>query len=261
MALKRNVGLKGFRYRGGGPMWAWILHRVSGLAMVLFVGMHILASFSMQQFAGDLATSINIVYESVYFQIFVFFIVLYHGLNGLRIIILDTWPQLLEYQRILGEGWLTYQQHQGAHAAVLKEADLGFTRPWLAINYANHQHIQPLTPSTGVPVIFLEPFRIDYAELLAPLKEVPALFVFETRAKLIQLLQFPAVIEALCMPHHVVYVMEVYPNSQFAVQDLTGVQGPSFDFFCTGDRPALRSALPPSKHLSAPYLTTPSCFR
>ena len=99
MTLKRNVGLKGFKYKGGGPMWSWVLHRIGGLAMVIFVGKHIFASFLMQEFGSDLGTAINTIYQSVYFQIFIFFVVIFHGLNGFRIIILDTWPQLLQYQR------------------------------------------------------------------------------------------------------------------------------------------------------------------
>ncbi len=99
MALRRNVGLKGIKYRGGGPMLAWSLHRISGLAIVLFVGLHVLASFFMQQLGSDLATTVNTVYESIYFQFLVIFIVMFHALNGLRIIILDLSPKLLEYQR------------------------------------------------------------------------------------------------------------------------------------------------------------------
>ena len=99
MALKRNVGLRGFKYRGGGPMLAWILHRLGGLAMVIFVGLHILASFSMQQFGSDLGTTLNIVYESVYFQVILYFFILFHVINGARIAILDLWPRFLEYQR------------------------------------------------------------------------------------------------------------------------------------------------------------------
>lgn len=99
MALKRNVGWNGLRYKGGGPMLSWSLHRISGIAIVLLVGSHILASFFMQQFGSDFGTSINIIYESVYFQVGIYFVVLFHALNGLRIVILDTWPQLLEYQR------------------------------------------------------------------------------------------------------------------------------------------------------------------
>ncbi len=99
MALKRNVGLAGVRYRGGGPMLSWALHRISGLSIVIFISMHMLSSFFQHQLGSSLGTSINIIYESMYFQIFIYFVVIFHVLNGLRIIILDTWPQLLEYQR------------------------------------------------------------------------------------------------------------------------------------------------------------------
>ena len=98
MALKRNVGLAGARYRGGGPMLAWVLHRISGLAMITFVSLHVLASFFQHQLGNELATTINIIYESLYFQIFIYFVVIFHTLNGLRIVILDTWPAMLEYQ-------------------------------------------------------------------------------------------------------------------------------------------------------------------
>lgn len=80
-------------------MLSWGLHRIGGVAIVVFVGLHVLASFFMQQFGSDLATTINIIYESIYFQVVIYFVVLFHVLNGLRIVILDTWPQILEYQR------------------------------------------------------------------------------------------------------------------------------------------------------------------
>ncbi len=100
MSLKRNVGFfQGLKYRGGGPMLAWMLHRITGLSILLVVGLHVYASFFMQQTGSDIGTTINIVYESWIFQIFVIFIVLFHGLNGMRIIILDVWPQALRFQR------------------------------------------------------------------------------------------------------------------------------------------------------------------
>lgn len=100
MALKRQVGLKqGLRYKGGGPMLVWVLHRISGIGIALFVGLHILASFSSQMYGWDLAKSVNVLYESPAFQIVVFFCALFHAINGLRITILDLWPKLIEYQR------------------------------------------------------------------------------------------------------------------------------------------------------------------
>lgn len=100
MGLKRNVGLmEGLRYQGKGPMLAWILHRISGLGILLFVALHILASFLSQQFGSDLGVFVNTIYENWIFQIFIFFCALFHTINGLRIVLLDLWPKLLEYQR------------------------------------------------------------------------------------------------------------------------------------------------------------------
>lgn len=99
MAFGKRIGFKGFTYKGGGPMLAWLLHRIGGLAMVIFVGLHVLASFSMQQFGSDWGTVINSIYESWPFQMVLYFFVLFHALNGMRIIILDFAPRFLKYQR------------------------------------------------------------------------------------------------------------------------------------------------------------------
>lgn len=100
MGLSRRVGLwQGLKYQGKGPMLAWILHRLSGIGIAVFVGLHVISSFFMQQLGSDWATALNTIYESWIFQIIVIFIVIFHALNGLRIIILDIWPKLLAYQR------------------------------------------------------------------------------------------------------------------------------------------------------------------
>jgi succinate dehydrogenase / fumarate reductase cytochrome b subunit len=110
MALDRKVGFfEGLRYRGGGPMIAWILHRISGLGLVIFVSMHVLASFFTQQMGSDLAITLNTIFQSLYFQIFIYFCVMFHTINGLRVIILDLWPKGIEYQRELTWlGWLIF---------------------------------------------------------------------------------------------------------------------------------------------------------
>ena len=101
MGLTRNVGLiEGLRYQGKGPMLTYALHRISGLAMVLFVSLHILASYlSNQPWGSSTGIFINTIYEYWIFQIFIFFCALFHVINGLRIVILDLWPKLIEYQR------------------------------------------------------------------------------------------------------------------------------------------------------------------
>jgi succinate dehydrogenase / fumarate reductase cytochrome b subunit len=100
MALSRKVGLlAGAKYKGGGPMLAWVLHRITGLGMIIFVALHVLASFLTQQLGSDLGIFINTIYQSLVFQLFVIFGVLFHGVNGLRIIALDIWPKLIRYQK------------------------------------------------------------------------------------------------------------------------------------------------------------------
>jgi succinate dehydrogenase / fumarate reductase cytochrome b subunit len=100
MALNRKVGLMaGAKYKGGGPMLAWALHRISGLGIIIFVALHVVASFLTQQLGSDLGIAINIIYESIYFQLFIVFCAIFHGVNGLRIIVLDIWPRLIRYQK------------------------------------------------------------------------------------------------------------------------------------------------------------------
>lgn len=96
MGLKRNVSLAtGLRYKGEGPMLTFILHRIGGLGMAIFVTMHILASF----LGGEIGKSLNEVYANWLFQIFIFFCALFHAINGLRITIVDLFPKLLVHQR------------------------------------------------------------------------------------------------------------------------------------------------------------------
>lgn len=127
MALKRKVGFfTGLKYKGGGPMWAWILHRTSGLAMVLFVGLHIFAGFLTQQFGSSAGIAINTIYENWIFQLVLFFLVIFHAVNGLRVVLLDLWPALLEYQReSIWLEWLVFIPIYGLVLFVVLKHSLG----------------------------------------------------------------------------------------------------------------------------------------
>jgi succinate dehydrogenase / fumarate reductase cytochrome b subunit len=96
MGLNRNVSLAtALRYRGQGPMLTFVLHRIGGIGMAVFITMHILASF----LGGPIGSFLNIIYEHWLFQIFIFFCVLFHAINGLRITLVDLFPRLLVHQR------------------------------------------------------------------------------------------------------------------------------------------------------------------
>jgi succinate dehydrogenase / fumarate reductase cytochrome b subunit len=96
MGITRNVSLMtALGYKGKGPFLTFLLHRIGGLGMGIFITVHMLASF----LGGDIGTALNDVYKHWLFQIFIFFCVLFHAINGLRITLLDLWPGMLEYQR------------------------------------------------------------------------------------------------------------------------------------------------------------------
>jgi succinate dehydrogenase / fumarate reductase cytochrome b subunit len=96
MGLKRNVSLAtALRYKGGGPMLTFVLHRIGGLGMAIFITMHILASF----LGGKTGVFLNNFYENWLFQIFIFFCILFHAINGLRITIVDLFPKLIPHER------------------------------------------------------------------------------------------------------------------------------------------------------------------
>ncbi len=63
--------------------------------MAVFITTHILASF----LGGKGGAFVNNIYENWVFQIFIFFCVLFHAINGLRITILDLFPKLIDHHR------------------------------------------------------------------------------------------------------------------------------------------------------------------
>ncbi|HEY5629174.1 MAG TPA: succinate dehydrogenase, cytochrome b556 subunit [Candidatus Limnocylindrales bacterium] len=92
-----------FRYRGSEGMLAWAFHRISGVAIWAFILLHVLdiwlANVNAKLY-DDLLTlygsPVGRVGESLLGAA-----LLYHALNGLRIIIMDFWPSMTRYHRQL----------------------------------------------------------------------------------------------------------------------------------------------------------------
>ena len=123
MGLKRNVSLAtALRYKGQGPMLTFILHRIGGLGMAIFITIHILASFM----GGKTGVFLNPIYEDWLFQIFIFFCALFHAINGLRITIVDLFPSLLEHQtEAIWVEWAVFIPIFGIAAFVILTSALG----------------------------------------------------------------------------------------------------------------------------------------
>jgi succinate dehydrogenase / fumarate reductase cytochrome b subunit len=123
MGLKRNVSLStGLRYKGQGPMLTYVLHRIGGLGMAIFITVHMLASF----LGGKSGSFVNFVYENWIFQIFIFFCVFFHAINGLRITILDLFPKLIEhYREAIWIEWVVFLTVYGFAVFVIMRTALG----------------------------------------------------------------------------------------------------------------------------------------
>jgi succinate dehydrogenase / fumarate reductase cytochrome b subunit len=74
-------------------MWAWVLFRVSGLVLVLYLFVHI-GVISTGRFGkdGETLNSIMKMFESpiaILLDLLLVWAVLYHALNGVRIVLMD----------------------------------------------------------------------------------------------------------------------------------------------------------------------------
>jgi succinate dehydrogenase / fumarate reductase, cytochrome b subunit len=90
-------------YRGQSGMWSWLLHRVGGIAILLFLLIHIV-DITMLGFGRDVYNTALGIFATPVIRVVTLglvFFVLYHSLNGVRITIIDFWPKGARYQRQL----------------------------------------------------------------------------------------------------------------------------------------------------------------
>jgi succinate dehydrogenase / fumarate reductase cytochrome b subunit len=100
-----------FRYRGGAGMVAWAFHRISGLAIWVFILLHVFDIW-LSSVNPTLYDDLLIVYASPAGRVGEMLLgaaLLYHALNGVRIIIIDFWPALSRFQRqIWYANWVAF---------------------------------------------------------------------------------------------------------------------------------------------------------
>ena len=88
-------------YRGKEGQWSWILHRVTGVAVLLFLLVHIIDTL-LVGWGPDVYNEVMKLYQHPFFrvgEVVLFAAVVYHALNGVRIIIVDFCPGATRYHR------------------------------------------------------------------------------------------------------------------------------------------------------------------
>lgn len=90
-------------YKGQSGMWSWLFHRVSGLGILLFLLIHIvdvsLLGFGPPAYNDSVALFDQVIVR--FLSLFVVAAVLFHGFNGLRVMVIDFWKRGVQYQAVM----------------------------------------------------------------------------------------------------------------------------------------------------------------
>ena len=93
-------------YRVQEGMAAWILHRVTGVGVALFLFLHI-SDITLIGWGSGIFNKLLFIYHAPPFKVMeavLLAAVLYHALNGVRIILVDFWPAGAKHQKKLFYG-------------------------------------------------------------------------------------------------------------------------------------------------------------
>ena len=91
----------GTLYRGREGMWAWVAHRVTGVLIFFFLFAHVLDT-ALVRVSPDAYDRIIDTYKTPVvnlMEVGLVGAVLYHALNGMRVMAIDFWEQGTRYQK------------------------------------------------------------------------------------------------------------------------------------------------------------------
>jgi succinate dehydrogenase / fumarate reductase, cytochrome b subunit len=91
-------------YRGKSGQWAFVLHRVTGFLVFMFLLLHIVDVSLINIHHGRTYDEVHRLYGNIVLRLFevgLLFGLVYHSLNGLRIVMIDFFPGAVKNQRAL----------------------------------------------------------------------------------------------------------------------------------------------------------------
>jgi succinate dehydrogenase / fumarate reductase, cytochrome b subunit len=99
---RRRSGF-GRLYKGREGQWSWMAHRVTGVAIILFLFAHVVDT-ALVGWGPDAYNRVVAVYKNPFIRLLELGLVaavIYHALNGVRIMIMDFWPKAADLNRQL----------------------------------------------------------------------------------------------------------------------------------------------------------------
>lgn len=90
----------GTLYRGKFGMWSWVLHRITGVAIFFFLLVHVLDT-ALVRVSPEAYNAVIGTYQTPLIgvaELGLVAAILFHALNGVRIILIDFWRKGAKYQ-------------------------------------------------------------------------------------------------------------------------------------------------------------------
>ncbi len=90
-------------YRGDPGMWSWVLHRITGATIFFFLFVHVLDT-ALVRVSPQAYNEVIETYKTPLvglMEVGLVAAVLYHALNGIRVILVDFWRHGPRYQRLM----------------------------------------------------------------------------------------------------------------------------------------------------------------
>ena len=90
----------GTLYRGKVGMWSWVLHRITGVAIFFFLLVHVLDT-ALVRLSPEAYNEVIATYKTPLIglgELGLVAAILYHALNGVRVILIDFWSKGAKYQ-------------------------------------------------------------------------------------------------------------------------------------------------------------------
>ncbi len=91
-------------YRGHEGQWSWLMHRVTGVAIILFLFAHVIDT-AVVGWGPEAYNRVVSVYENPIVRLLELGLVaavLFHAINGIKILLIDFFPSLVPHIRKLG---------------------------------------------------------------------------------------------------------------------------------------------------------------
>jgi succinate dehydrogenase / fumarate reductase, cytochrome b subunit len=93
-------------YRGREGMWSWVAHRITGVLVFFFLFAHVIDTAMVRVSPSAYNSAVNTYKNPVVgiLEVGIVAAVLFHALNGIRVVLVDFWARGPRYQRQMSYG-------------------------------------------------------------------------------------------------------------------------------------------------------------